>query len=1306
LTSSRIYLFAVITLIAFRNVPCGYAQEADVPAREPVWSEQIDFNAINDIDTDGKATGYLAGNQGRVLVSRDKGTKWDAADISVSESIRNVYAGDDGVVFAVTEDTYYYSDNYGETWHDNKFADGYVSRSIGYSSDGGGSVWKLEYKERSTDGKFGAVRVQVSADRGHNWSAGVQVPYLPYAIKPVDKETAWGYDAKNVYRFTQSGQHVEVVDAKLGRGENLVRGVVWQGTLVVASSTGRLFRIDDTLTIAPLPGPSVERLEKFILFADGGAAVIDGKGAIYQTANLASADWKLAGAFPSTPALLFGWAGGGFLSKSADGNVLVRPSAGQPDRVVFEVLESAPFRIAAVNQGYFLLATRKGEVFRSGDHGLSWSRHFKDASGISQLAANAHGIAALTSNESLVYESRDGGVSWSELSALPVKGTVGRLLVDDHDRISVEILDGYYPYGESRLFQYDRITAGWKSLGVTTAVRLLGAVPGGEIRGLNYDGSMSFRAPGQEEKSLPTNLMDLLKRRAPDEKTTNIFLNWFWMNQDTGWVFGRDGLIFKTADRGKSWTDTSLVVSADIKYLHYFDARNGLVYGESSDGMPQVNEYYATTTDGGRSWTSHNALGVDDFVDWSFAADGEGMINMKSGILYLSGLEVSNGLAVSVEQSLLGALTFRVSSQAEDTAGEALKGISLGTLWYRVDRNGGWLARTVRKEEIILDGKHQASFVWNPRQSIGDLAPGASIETRVVLTMPDDELTFNPPPVVYLGWVKANQRLILIASLCMFALLLVSALIGGILWLKPALFVRLATASRDRLNDVAELLPGQLKSVVKLMAKSGGLDRLAKSRRAVDAWITRYGEGKVRLQELSETLLDHYLQQPRLLDIWVAQRVESCRERLRVKREQFGISVYVPMGLTITGKSQSTRVDSPSSRALREFVNTDRGAIGIIGEGGIGKTALLGQLADWATREEADERLLDHISLAILLHGEVGNVMQAIREELQVEYVEQDSAGCSEKVVAAALRERRIVLFFDGLSESSPATQDVISHIFSELKMGLLILTARKSYSHLVSRWTQVSLDQVAPESVNRFLSQYIHEKSLEMEIAPRAQLALSEQLLRLLEGQAGKSTLPPIFLVLFIESLRAEPARIGGPTTLAATVQRYVRSLRPAVGHPLSDPELFASLAATLAVVSLQPNFIPSEFDFEKGEEALGLLKQVSNPSEVILTMISANLLIDRMGAAGRRIRFRLDPVAEYLAAIRNTKKFASVELWQEHLACLSGLHDVQRDALGYVSALLECITSIGGDYGTPEWVSLRLQELTIEQAEQQAPQ
>lgn len=1289
-------LAIVMTLIALGAFQNSRAESGSTLAKQPIWSEQIDFDQISDIDTADNSTGYLVGSEGLVLITRNKGTTWRHVDTKPHKRILQVYAGAQGVVIATTADSYLYSNDYGNTWKETAFTDEYVARSVGYSHENGDVVWRLEFKQRSVEGKNGAVRVAVSTDRGHTWNNSILIPYLPHAIKPVDEVTSWGYDEKRLYQFTNAGQTAYVIEGKLSRGEKFVRGGVLNDAFIVASSTGRIFKVTIDRVVASLERSPAERLGKFFLYPNGSAAAIDATGKIYESRDVEVGDWRVAGSYSSVPTIIFGWPNGGFLSKSSTGDVGVRKISADTDRIVFDVPRGSPFRVTASNKGLLFFATEKGEVFRSIDNGLNWKRCFEDTIAIKNLSANANGYAVISNEEATIYSSQDSGSTWHELEPLPVTGIVGRLFINDRNQIAVEISDGYYPYAESKLFIYNQTTKDWGLIGVSTGMRLLGEIPGGEIRGLQYDGSIATWKSESTWVTVSSNLMELLKRRLPEETTSNIFMNWFWINSTTGWVSGEKGLFYRTEDAGESWEDLSLPINAEIKYLHFFDASNGLIYGNTSDGLPQSVEYYATTNDGGKSWISHNSLGTGDFSSLSIAQDGTGVVNMKSGVVHIKKIEDIAVTSVSTEQSLFGKITYTMDQYSgKERVALPVGAISKATLWYRIGDDTNWVSKTIQSNEIQSTNLQQAKFQWSPSESIIDITPGEKIETKVTLHLKSGEITLTTNPIEYLSWVIAYKESIKKIMYVAGAVLLYLAVFLLIMLLNPTLIVRIASKRRNWLAEVSEFLPGALKSVMVVIAKISLVDNLAKSNRAMRAWTELYRKYKVKFSDLNEDILNYYIEQPDLMDVWVAHRLESCRTRLQSKREQFGISVYVPMGVQVSSKAAKTRIDIPSSRSLREHLNFDRAAVGIIGEGGIGKTALVGQLAEWATREDADERLLEHTALSILLHGDITDVLKATRDELLTEYVEQDPAASSAKVLEAALRQRRIILFFDGLSESSPSTQKMISHIFADIKMGLLIITARKSYPHILARWIQISPDQVAPESVNRFLSQYIHEKSLDMEITPREQLALSEQLLRLLEGQAGKTTLPPVFLVLFIESLRAEPNKISGPTTLASTVQRYVRSLRPPADHPLSDPELFASLAATLAVVSLQPNFIPSEFDFEKGEEALSKVKLVDNPGDVIMTMISANLLIERMGVSGRRVRFRLDPVAEYLAAIRNTKKFGSIELWQEHLTNLTTFHKIQGDTQGYVIALMECIQSIGKEYYIPEWMYDRLQEL-----------
>lgn len=85
----------------------------------------------------------------------------------------------------------------------------------------------------------------------------------------------------------------------------------------------------------------------------------------------------------------------------------------------------------------------------------------------------------------------------------------------------------------------------------------------------------------------------------------------FWYG-DYGWFGTTKGRIGRTTDQGKTWNMFTVANGGHVLRIGFKDANNGIaVYSQTYDPTnPEIHQYMATTTDGGRSWKT----GVYDFT--------------------------------------------------------------------------------------------------------------------------------------------------------------------------------------------------------------------------------------------------------------------------------------------------------------------------------------------------------------------------------------------------------------------------------------------------------------------------------------------------------------------------------------------------------------------------------------------------------------------------------------------------------------------------------------------------------------------
>lgn len=143
---------------------------------------------------------------------------------------------------------------------------------------------------------------------------------------------------------------------------------------------------------------------------------------------------------------------------------------------------------------------------------------------------------------------------------------------------------------------------------------------------------------------------------------------------DTGYVAGDAGVILKTTDAGKTWTNNFLGNAGQIFALDFLDSKTGLVIGAGTNsGNPGGSTPCFKTEDGGANWTATD-LGVfkpTRAVQW--VASQEAFLGGNTGILRTTDGGKSWSLTPGIKASVIS-LSFVSRDTGFVLAGESWAG--------------------------------------------------------------------------------------------------------------------------------------------------------------------------------------------------------------------------------------------------------------------------------------------------------------------------------------------------------------------------------------------------------------------------------------------------------------------------------------------------------------------------------------------------------------------------------------------------------------------------------------------------------
>lgn len=445
---------------------------------------------------------------------------------------------------------------------------------------------------------------------------------------------------------------------------------------------------------------------------------------------------------------------------------------------------------------------------------------------------------------------------------------------------------------------------------------------------------------------------------------------------------------------------------------------------------------------------------------------------------------------------------------------------------------------------------------------------------------------------------------------------------------------------------------------------------------------------------------------PRVLDAWVKAHLKSVQDAFELKDTVSNRNVYIPTPVVKNG----TTVAQLTGKDLRSTFKRQRACLLIQGEGGVGKTTLSCQIAKWAMSDDETERLCKHKMLPVLIEEEleipdeieikpgllrkspfIPALMDAIQGQLQDLTDEMESI--SEELLERLLRQRRLLVIVDHLSEMSQKTRKAIRPESPDFYVNALVVTSR--YQEKLGKVTKTTLKPllIQGDRLSSFMEAYLVKANKRDLFTDPEFFQACTRLSQMVGGRKVTALLAKLYADQLIAAKVEEVQQVPllTPGNIPDLMLGYLNELNRSVteDNKLSDRAVQQD-AKVIAWQCLTQTFRPTTAN---RDAVLASLE--GNDAENRLQYLEKRLrLIQTIGNAQDKIRFALDPLAEYFAAMQVLELGEkNQQFWDEFWNQVIALEKIE-EIKGFLLALQDCSQANGQEINVPLAIAEQLSD------------
>jgi len=413
---------------------------------------------------------------------------------------------------------------------------------------------------------------------------------------------------------------------------------------------------------------------------------------------------------------------------------------------------------------------------------------------------------------------------------------------------------------------------------------------------------------------------------------------------------------------------------------------------------------------------------------------------------------------------------------------------------------------------------------------------------------------------------------------------------------------------------------------------------------------------------------------PRVLDAWVKQCLETARlnftETATVKDRTIHVSLPVRVDdELVTGFGPESVQPAFLQKRVRLLIQ---------GEGGSGKTSLACQLGRSAMDADKTKRIMPHATLPLLIEDELGEegLIETARGKLQS--LVGESSTISTEFFRELLKKKRALIIVDHLSEMSDDTRRQIRLEEADFPASAFVLTSRIA-EPLCKPTATLQPILLVGNRVSSFVESYVAQQE------KTGVFVDDEEFFdgcRRLTRMVGEREVTVLLAKMYVDQLiRAIEAGYSEsvPDSIPELMLRYIRELHPK-DTDLDIINLAQRDAIAVAWQCAKDTFYPVAAD------RVGIVKGLDgDDADSRLKYLEETLRILRREVGLRdQVRFVLDPLAEYLAALHVVDYKSNTRHWRLFLARAD--EQPLEKITGFLLAVRDCC--LASEFNIPDSV------------------